>query len=188
MEQWTEKYSKFQLYLFKFLVGSSKFHGSEWCCASSLCTEVAFLFQRSGIGSVLALPRLLYWFVSQPSRAKSSDHKLCCGFWSTLSGLRPDHFRDSYWTALGGTEQPLLSGRDWELCVCCSQLPGLPALPADTWSPCLPQDQSECFCAFLKEVEENLGRERLKWERSNWLHAEKTPWLSWFIYSNFPQL
>lgn len=91
-----------------------------------------------------------------PVTSANVDPKLCCGLWPILSGLRPDHLTDSYWTALGGTELPVLSGGAWELCVCCSQLP---ALPADTSRPCLWQDQSECCWAFLKEAEENLGRE-----------------------------
>lgn len=140
MEQWTESTVNLSCICSLWLVGSSKFHGSEWRWTNSLCTNVAFLFHRAGTGSVLALLRLPYWFVSQPSRAKNCvgcgpapqvpvtsanvDHKLCCGLWSILSELRRDHFTDSYWTALGGAEQPLLSGRDWELCVCSSQLPG----------------------------------------------------------------
>lgn len=65
-----------------------------------------------------------------PVTSAHVDPKLCCGLWPTLSGLRPDHLTDSYWTALGGTELPVLSGGAWELCVCCSQLPGAANSPS----------------------------------------------------------
>lgn len=137
------KYSKFCICSL-CVVGSSKFHGSEWCWANSLCPNVAFLFHRAGIGSVLALLRLPYWFVSQPSRAKSSVvaqlwshptgtcYKCKCSSETVLWTLIHSEWAETrpFQTALGGTEQPILSGRDWELCVCCFQVPEAASSPS----------------------------------------------------------
>lgn len=152
------------------MAGFTEFNGSEWCQINRLCIDVPSLFNRAGTGLVPALLRFLCWGVS------------------TMSGLRPDHFTNSYGMTLGSWEAwPGLSDGHWELRV---------LLPA-TWGWQLCQQMcGECAFGwtsldasglFLRKQKTILAG-RFTWKGGNGLHTDKRPWHNRFIYSNFSRL